>query len=198
LLIAIIKSLFLGARFGDEGISEASMSSIGSLTGAAPFHPSSLKGWIANGVKAFVNKIPAEFLAFGTDPLERLQAVMVAYRMKKQGKHWSVNGADNLIQLLSREWNGEELERILDEGIEGLSEWEALCSPHVPEDGEEAASSTLQKKKPRRDFSPLPISCVPLLQRGRTDSYYTPLKRIGELKLVPHIVEFREEGCQAS
>ena len=150
------------------------------------------------GVKAFVNKIPAEFLAFGTGPLERLQAVMVAYRMKKQGKHWSVNGADNLIQLLSREWNGEELERIIDEGIEGFSEWEALCSPHVPEDGEEAASSTLQKKKPRRDFSPLPISCVPLLQRGRTDSYYTPLKRIGELKLVPHIVEFREEGCQAS
>lgn len=148
------------------------------------------------GVKAFVKDIPAEYLPFGTGPLERLQAVMVAYRMKKQGKRWSVKGADNLIQLLSQEWNGEELERIIAEGIEGLSEWEDLCSPHVPEDDEGTQSSQTEKKKLRMDFSPLPVSCIPLLQRGRTDSLFTPLKRIAELKLVPHIVDFREEGCQ--
>ncbi|GEM_PF-2985605 len=39
--------------------------------------------------------------------------------------------------------------------------------------------------------------CSPILQRGRTDSFFTSLKRIGELKLVPRIVEFREEGCQS-
>ena len=150
------------------------------------------------GVKKFVNEIPAEYLPFGTGPVERLQAVMVAYRMKKQGKRWSVNGADNLIQLLSREWNGEELERIVAEGIEGLSEWEELCSPHVPEDDESCQSSTTKKNKPRLNLSPLPAFCVPLLQRGRTDSLFTPLKRIAELKILQHTVGFREEGCQVS
>jgi hypothetical protein len=149
-------------------------------------------------VKEFVNDIPAEFLPFGSGPVERLQAVMVAYRMKKQGKHWSVKGADNLIQLLSREWNGDELERIIEEGIEGLSEWQELCSPQVPEDYVETTPAKFQKKKPCMAFSPLPTSCIPLLKRGRTDSCFTSLKRIGELKLVPHIVEFREGECQAS
>jgi len=129
------------------------------------------------GVRAYVKKIPAEFLAFGTGPVERLQAVMIAYRMKKQGKHWSVNGADNLIQLLSREWNGEDLERIIEESIEGLSEWEELCSSQVPETHEGTLSSKTQKKKPKphMDFSPLPVSCLPLLQRGKTDSFFVPL-----------------------
>jgi len=129
------------------------------------------------GVRAYVNDIPAEYLAFGTGPVERLQAVMIAYRMKKQGKHWSVNGADNLIQLLSKEWNGEDLERIIEESIEGLSEWEKLCASQVPEDHQETQSQNTEKKKPklRRDFSPLPVSCLPLLQRGRTDSFFVPL-----------------------
>ncbi len=49
-----------------------------------------------------------------------------AYRMKKQGKSWSVSGADNLIHLLSKEWNGEGLEHIIEEG---LSAWKAACLP---------------------------------------------------------------------
>ena len=149
------------------------------------------------GVKAFEKDIPAEFLAFGTGPLERLQAVMIAYRMKKQGKHWSVPGADNLIQLLSREWNGEALEHIIEEGLEGLSAWEASCIPQ--EEGDSGFTHHLQsqKKSSRMDFSPLPQWCIPILQRGKTDSFFTPLKRIGELKLIPRIVEFRKEGCHS-
>ncbi|GEM_PF-3162696 len=46
----------------------------------------------------------------------------------EQGKRRSVPGADNLIQLLSREWNGEALEHIIEEGLEGLSAWESACS----------------------------------------------------------------------
>jgi hypothetical protein len=147
------------------------------------------------GVKKFKDDIPAEFLAFGTGPLERLQAVMIAYRMKKQGKSWSIQGADNLIQLLSREWNGEALEHIIEEGLEGLSAWEAACVPHEQYDSGSSQSQSGKKRKPRMDFSPLPEFCVPILQRGRTDSFFTPLKRIGELKLIPSIVDFREEGC---
>ena len=123
------------------------------------------------GVRAYVKKIPAEFLAFGTGPVERLQAVMIAYRMKKQGKHWSVNGADNLIQLLSREWNGEDLERIIEESIEGLSEWEDLCSLQVPEGFEDTHPSKPRKKKLCMDLSPLPTFCIPLIKRGKTDSF---------------------------
>ncbi|MGV8124895.1 MAG: hypothetical protein AB2L14_34540 [Candidatus Xenobiia bacterium LiM19] len=150
------------------------------------------------GVKAFVKDVPAEFLAFGTGPLERLQAVMIAYRMKKQGKHWSVNGADNLIQLLSQEWNGEVLEQIIEEGLEGLSAWESACSEEECCEIEDSRSSRVKREKTGMAFSPLPQLCVPILQRGRTDSLFTPLKKIGELKLIPHIVEFREEGCQSS
>ena len=147
------------------------------------------------GVKAYVKDIPAEYLPFGSGPVERLQAVMIAYRMKKQGKHWSVEGADNLIQLLSREWNGENLEKVLEEGIEGFDAWDELCGKGVKLCDEETQSQMAGKKKKRTDFSPLPALCIPLLKRGRTDSFYTPLKGISNLKMIPHIVEFREEGC---
>ena len=63
---------------------------------------------------------------------------------------------------------------------------------------ESCQSSTTKKNKPRLNLSPLPAFCVPLLQRGRTDSLFTPLKRIAELKILQHIVGFREEGCQVS
>ena len=150
------------------------------------------------GVKAYVNDIPAEYLPFGSGPVERLQAVLVAYRMKKQGKHWSVEGADNLIQLLCREWNGEELESILKEGIEGLAAWDELCRKGVNLPDEETRSRVMGTKKKRTDFSPNPSLCLPLLKRGRTDSFFTPLKGISELKLIPHIVDVREEGCHQS
>jgi hypothetical protein len=149
------------------------------------------------GVKAYAKELPAEYLAFGTGPLERLQAVMIAYRMKKQGKHWSIDGADNLIQLLSREWNGEALERVIDEGLAGLSEWEELCtSRDLPEDHEARKARHASSKTHRRDFSPLPGSCLVLLKRGKNESFFTPLKSIGHLKLVPHIVDCGEEGCR--
>jgi hypothetical protein len=150
------------------------------------------------GVRAFVKDIPAEYLPFGSGPVERLQAVMIAYRMKKQGKHWSVEGADNLVQLLSKEWNGENLERILEEGIEGFDAWDELCGKGVKLSDEETVSPVSGKKKKRTDFSPRPAMCVPLLKRGRTDSFYAPMKGISNLKMIPHIVDFREEGCLES
>lgn len=122
---------------------------------------------------------------------------MIAYRMKKQGKHWSVPGADNLIQLLSREWNGEALEHIIEEGLEGLSAWDAACSPQEDDGAVPSHSLQGQKKRPQMDFSPLPQWCIPILQRGKTDSFFTPLKSIGELKLIPNVVEFREEECHS-
>ena len=150
------------------------------------------------GVKAYAGELPAEYLAFGTGPLERLQAVMIAYRMKKQGKHWSIDGADNLIQLLSREWNGEALEQVLDEGLAGISEWEALCtSQDLQENHSVRKARHGASKKQRRDFSPLPGSCLVLLKRGKNESFFTPLKKIGHMKLVSHIVDFGEGGCRA-
>lgn len=150
------------------------------------------------GVKTFVGHIPAEYLPFGSGPVERLQAVMIAYRMKKQGKHWSVEGADNLIQLLSREWNGENLEEILEEGLEGISAWDELCRKGVKFIDQETQPKEAGKKKKRMDFSPRPAMCVPMLKRGRTDSFYVPLKGVSNLKMIPHIVDFGKEGCLES
>lgn len=150
------------------------------------------------GVKKFAKDIPGEYLPFGSGPIERLQAVMIAYRMKKQGKHWSIEGADNLIQLLSKEWNDEELERMLDEGIEGLEEWESLCIKDIIAEEKEGQSQSKRERKKRINFSPNPVQCIPLLKRGRTDSYFTSLKKISDLKQIPHVVEFREEECPAA
>ena len=147
------------------------------------------------GVKAYVKDIPAEYLPFGSGPVERLQAVLIAYRMKKQGKHWSVEGADNLIQLLCREWNGEELENILEEGIEGLAAWDELCRKCVDHTGEETGFGLSVTKKKHLNLSPNPSQCLPLLKRGRTDSFFTSLKGISQLKLIPHIVEFILKGA---
>gem|GEM_PF-4155289 len=59
-----------------------------------------------------------------------------------------MNGADKLVQLLSKEWNGEDLERIIEESIEGLSEWEELCASQVPEYNKDTQSYNIEKKKP--------------------------------------------------
>jgi len=147
------------------------------------------------GVKTFIKDIPAEYLPFGSGPIERLQAVMIAYRMKKQGKHWSIEGADNLIQLLSREWNGEELEKLLDEGIEGMEEWESMCVKSIITDNEEICSLKSKQRKKRTDFSPNPVESVPILKRAKTGSCFTPLKGISNLKIIPHVVDFREGVC---
>ena len=77
-------------------------------------------------VKSFVKKIPAEYLFFGSGPVERLQAVMIAYRMKKQGKHWSKNGANNMVALLVKEWNGDSAQQIIDTLLSDLKEWNSL------------------------------------------------------------------------
>lgn len=65
---------------------------------------------------------------WGTGPVERLQGVMVGYRMKKQGRTWSEAGADNMLAALMELWNrplsGPELARLLEEN----AEWERLCA----------------------------------------------------------------------
>lgn len=140
------------------------------------------------GVKRFVGAIPGDYLPFGSGPVERLQAVMIAYRMKKQGKHWSQEGAENLIALLSREWNGPEVEHIMEESLRDLAEWEQ--SSFSTDD--EVEMPPLRQKKRGMDFSPDPISTVFLLRRGKVGSAYRPLQTISEMKLIPRIVSCGE------
>ncbi len=86
----------------------------------------------------------------------------------------------------------------MEEGIEGFDAWDELCHKGVKFIHEETQSGEAGKKKCRMDFSPRPALFVPMLKRGRNDSFYTPLKGISNLKMIPHIVDFREEGCLES
>lgn len=142
------------------------------------------------GVKAFQKEIPAEYLPFGSGPVERLQAVMIAYRMKKQGKHWSVEGAENLIALLSKEWNCEDVENILEQGLKDLAQWERL-----PLEELSIQEEFFKIKRTGFALSPNPISSVYILRRGKTDSFFRPLHNISESKLLTRYLEFRKEGC---
>lgn len=146
------------------------------------------------GLKAYQNDIPAEYLRFGTGPIERLQAVMVAYRMKKRGMHWSVDGAENLIQLLAKERNGEDVDQVIEEGLRGLKEWEELCDRASLD--ESPPHYFTKKKGNQSDFSPYPMLCIPLLQGGKQGPTFTALKEISARKLIPPIPEKRKGVIQ--
>jgi hypothetical protein len=148
------------------------------------------------GVKAHVGKIPGEYLPFGTGPLERLQAVMIAYRMKKQGKHWSIDGAENLVSLLSREWNGEDVEAVLNICIKDLANWEELN--RFVESGKafQVETSPIPNNESTRGkslhFSAPVNSVVPVLERGKVDGFYRPLRNLSQMKLLPDVALKRE------
>lgn len=65
--------------------------------------------------KKLMNFLPPEEIIFGNGPIERLQAVVIGYRMKDQGKIWSNKGAENMIFTLNKLYNDEsEREKILE------------------------------------------------------------------------------------
>jgi len=142
------------------------------------------------GLKLYQNDIPSEYLRFGTGPIERLQAVMVAYRMKKRGMHWSVDGAENLIQLLAKERNGEDVDQVIEEALQGLKEWEELCDSASLD--ESPLHYFKEKKGNRSDFSPQPTLCIPILQSGKQGPTFTALKEISARKLISPIAEKRK------
>lgn len=101
-----------------------SESKLKSLQSLISYIENNIKGIYA--VKSFVKKIPAEYLFFGSGPVERLQAVMIGHRMKDQGKHWSSQGANNMVSLLSGAWNGESAEQAIKELLSDLKSWDDL------------------------------------------------------------------------
>ena len=152
------------------------------------------------GVKAYQGKIPGEYLPFSSGPVERLQAVMIAYRMKGQGKHWGMEGAENLAWLLGREWNGKSLEERLDSLHMGLEEWESLNS----ESGDKAkfrtqrmmgrgAETELQSFK----FCPFPSSSLPTVRQGKVNPLYCCLKKMSNMEMLYGIVDFVGERGDA-
>jgi len=145
------------------------------------------------GVKHFAGKIPGEHLPFGSGPVERLQAVMIAYRMKDQGKHWSINGAENMASLLSREWNGKDVEQTIDSLLAGLSGWNDLDSNASNVNPSFLEKSSICSKPAGMQFSPLPTSSVYLLSSGKVNQVYHSLKNLSELKLLPGIAGKTEE-----
>ena len=58
--------------------------------------------------KKILSFLPADEAIYGNGPIERLQGVMIGYRMKDQGKTWSKEGSENMAFLLSKFYNDEE------------------------------------------------------------------------------------------
>ena len=127
-------------------------------------------------VKSFVKRIPAEYLFFGSGPVERLQAVMIAYRMKKQGKHWSKNGANNMVALLVKEWNGDCAQQIIDDLLSDLKEWKKLEAKG--KDLSIEADEKVKRKKP----DTVPESNICVLNYGKVTPLYKLLKSYAQTR----------------
>jgi hypothetical protein len=121
------------------------------------------------GVKELPSDIPAEAFIFGSGPVEKLQGTLIGYRMKRQGKSWSVDGASHMSSLLAAWHNGEEFNCALESLCLQLDNWEEenrrfesggnwIC------DGDEGAG--------------LPFSLfnagLPILNRGKNDTVMFP------------------------
>jgi hypothetical protein len=118
------------------------------------------------GVKGLVGKVPAEYWLMGTGPVERLQAVMVGYRMKGQGRVWSDQGAVNMLASLQDFWNEETAGPVISCLLEEQEEWESLCrlpTPHIQAEG--------------RGSSPAVVRGLPALQAGITNGTSYVLRR---------------------
>lgn len=137
------------------------------------------------GAKALVKRIPGEYLVFGTGPVERLQAVMIGYRMKGQGKHWSEEGSENLISLLSRQWNGKEVEEVLQDCLNGLAEWEKLCEKPIFF-SEEKPPRAIDPNGRKYSVYPYPTSSFFLVKKGKVEplyKYFRFLQSINPLRI---------------
>jgi hypothetical protein len=134
------------------------------------------------GVKKLVGKIPGEDLPFGSGPMERLCGILVAHRMKGQGKAWKPESASNMVWLISKEFQKLEENEALREAIKEALWWnelqeEPVCSSQKSKD----ANST--KISPAYVY-PQSASFPIVENHKRSAPGYKTLKGIGQIQKI--------------
>jgi hypothetical protein len=78
------------------------------------------------GVRSLVGVIPGEHLPFGSGPMERINSVIVAHRMKGHGKTWKKESASNMVWLINREFQKNPENSLIKEASKEAHWWSAL------------------------------------------------------------------------
>lgn len=113
------------------------------------------------GVGGLLGRVDAKYWMWGSGPVERLQAVMIGYRMKGQGRMWSTSGGSNMLSQLSWYWNGSEVEEYLQEIFNIAQLWV----------NDELYSISQKKKKKKSNIMTFPKQGrFPTLNTGKNQS----------------------------
>jgi len=127
------------------------------------------------GVRKLVGVIPAEYLPFGSGPMERLCAVVGAHRMKGHGKAWRTESAQNMIFALRKTFSSSRENPLLQQAINDALLWDALQKePVIHPRGGETTAAQYSKRHPY----PVKEGNFPVVLRGKCDSLYHTLKSI--------------------
>jgi hypothetical protein len=76
------------------------------------------------GVKKLPPDIPAEAIVWGSGPIEKLMGTLIGYRMKRQGKSWSTQGASHMSCLLANWYNDSGYNEAICDLSQQLIDWE--------------------------------------------------------------------------
>ena len=118
------------------------------------------------GLNSLPADLPPEAYIHGSGPVEKLQGTLLGYRMKKQGRSWSKNGANNMAALLCQWFNGDEVREKIDDLCRMKEEWE-YENDRLEKGGNNITKTCCIDLKP-------PVSAFnaifPILERGKKDT----------------------------
>ncbi len=118
------------------------------------------------GLNSLPPDLPPDAFIRGSGPVEKLQGTLLGYRMKKQGRSWSKNGANNMAALLCQWFNGDVVREKIDDLCRMKEEWE-LENDRLESIGNHVPEVVNRDQKP--PFSPF-NAIFPILERGKTDT----------------------------
>ena len=133
------------------------------------------------GINSLPSDLPGEACIQGSGPVEKLQGTLFGYWIKKQGRSWSKNGANNMSALLCQWFNGDEVRERIEELCLMKEEWESE-NERLEAGGNNVPETCNRNKKP-------PVSAfnatLPILLRGKKDTgMHCVLKGIRETRFL--------------
>jgi hypothetical protein len=115
------------------------------------------------GLNSLPADLPPEAYIWGSGPVEKLQGTLLGYRMKRQGRSWSIRGASHMAAALCQWFNGDEVQEIIDNLCRMQEEWDSE-NERLERGGR---ATGCHNKKPAAS----PFNAVfPILERGKTDT----------------------------
>jgi hypothetical protein len=134
------------------------------------------------GVRKLVGKIPGEHLPFGSGPMERLCGIIVAHRMKGQGKAWKPESASNMVWLISKDFQKLAENEAFKEAVKEAIWWKELQEKSVCSSAKLRDNDSVKV----RPVSVYPQSgSFPIVENHKRGApYYKALKGIGQVQKI--------------